>query len=46
MVKGVWDGHRHTALFNMGNQQGQLRELCSVLCNNFMVIKEEGEEKG
>ena len=32
---GVWDGHVHTAVFRMDNQQGptvQLRELCSVLC--------------
>ena len=29
--QGVWDGHGHTAGFNMENQQGpagQLRELC------------------
>ena len=31
---GVWDGHVHTTVFRMDNQQGpivQLRELCSVL---------------
>ena len=31
--QGVWDGHGHTALFNMKNQQGpagQHRGLCSV----------------
>ena len=31
--QGVWDGHGHTAVFNMENQQGpagQLRELCSM----------------
>ena len=31
--QGVWDGHGHTAVFNMENQQGpagQHRELCSV----------------
>ena len=30
--QGVWDGHGHTAVFNMENQQGpagQHRELCS-----------------
>ena len=34
--QGVWDGHGHTAVFNMENQQGpagQPRELCSILCN-------------
>ena len=38
--QGVWDGHGHTTVFNMENQQGpagQHRELCSVLCNNLMV---------
>ena len=32
--QGVWDGHGHTAGFNMENQQapaGQRRELCSIL---------------
>ena len=32
--QGVWDGHGHTAVFNMENQQGpavQHRELCSIL---------------
>ena len=36
----MWDGHGHTAVFNMENQQGpagQRRELCSILCNNLMV---------
>ena len=31
--EGVWDGHGHTALFNMENQKGpagQHRGLCSV----------------
>ena len=31
--QGVWDGHGHTAVFNMENQQGpagQHMELCSV----------------
>ena len=31
--QGVWDGHGHTAVFHMENQQGpagQHRELCSV----------------
>ena len=46
--QGVWDGHGHTAGFNMENQQGpagQLRELCSVLCNNLMVTRGKvGEE--
>ena len=39
---GVWDGHGHTAVFNMENQQGpavQHRELCSMLCNNLMVTR-------
>ena len=38
--QGVWDGHGHTGVFNMENQQGpagQHRELCSILCNNLMV---------
>ena len=38
--QGVWDGHGHTAVFNMENQQeaaGQHRGLCSVLSNNLMV---------
>ena len=32
---GVWDGHVHTAIFKMDNQQGPTvlhRELGSVLC--------------
>ena len=32
--EGVWDGHVHTAVFKMSNQQGpavQHRELCSEL---------------
>ena len=36
--QGDWDGHVHTALFKMDNQQGpttQHRELCSMLCNNL-----------
>ena len=40
--QGVWDGHGHTAGFNMENQQrpaGQLREVSSILCNNLMVIQ-------
>ena len=35
---GVWDGHAHTATFNMGNQQGpalQHMELCSLLCGRL-----------
>ena len=38
--QGVRDGHGHTAVFNMENQQGpalQHRELCSILCNNLTV---------
>ena len=34
----IWDGHEHTAIFKMDNQQGptvQHRELCSILCNNL-----------
>ena len=46
--QGVWDGHGHTAVFNMENQQGpagQHRELCSTLCNNLMVTRGKmGEE--
>ena len=37
----VWDGHGHTAVFNMENQQGpgvQHRELCSIVCNNLWII--------
>ena len=36
--QGVWDGHGHTALFIMENQQGpagQHRELCSVSCGSL-----------
>ena len=36
--QGVWDGHGHTALFNMENQQGpagQHRELCSTSCGSL-----------
>ena len=35
---GVWDGHVHTAVFNMDNQQGPTvwhRELFSVLCDGL-----------
>jgi len=35
---GVWDGHVHTAIFKMGNQQGpivQHKELCSTLCGSL-----------
>ena len=45
--QGVWDGHGHTAVFNMENQQGpagQHRELCSILCNNLMVTR--GKDRG
>ena len=41
----VWDGHGHTAVFNMENRQGpagQHRELCSRLCNNLMVPRGKG----
>ena len=34
----VWDGHAHTGIFKMDNQQRptvQHREFCSVLCNNL-----------
>ena len=34
----IWDGHEHTAIFKMDNQQGptvQHRELCSTLCGNL-----------
>ena len=36
--QGVWDGHGHTAVFNMENQQGpagQHRGLCSVSCGSL-----------
>jgi len=36
--QGVWDGHVHTAIFEMDNQQGSIvlyRELCSILCSNL-----------
>ena len=45
--QGVWDGHGHTAVFNMENQQGpagQHRGLCSILCNHLMVPRGEGWE--
>ena len=34
---GVWDGHVHTAILKMDNQQGppvQHMELCSILCSS------------
>ena len=36
--QGIWDGHGHTAVFNMENQQGpagQHRELCSMSCGRL-----------
>ena len=36
--KGVWDGHVHTAIFEMNNQQGPPiwhMELCSMLCGTL-----------
>ena len=32
-----WDGHGHTAIFKMDNQQGPTvdRELCSMLCGSL-----------
>ena len=36
--EGVWDGHGHTALFKMDNQQGpavQHKEPCSMLCGGL-----------
>ena len=36
--QGVWDGHVHTAMFKMDNQQGptvQHMELCSMLCGSL-----------
>ena len=35
---GVWDGHVHTAIFKMHNQQGftvQHMEFCSMLCGSL-----------
>ena len=35
---GVWDGHEHTAIFKMDNQQGPTllyKELCLVLCGSL-----------
>ena len=35
--KGVWEGHVHTAMFKMHNQQGptvEHTELCPVLCGS------------
>ena len=43
--QGVWDGHGHTATFNMDHQQGpavQHRGLCSVLCGSLDVGVVEG----
>ena len=37
IVKRVWDGLVHSAIFKMDNQQGltvQHRELCSMLCGS------------
>ena len=36
--QGVWDGHVHTAIFKMDNQQEPTVEhmkLCSMLCGNL-----------
>ena len=36
--QGVWDGHVHTAIFKMDNQQGptvQHRELCLMFCGSL-----------
>ena len=36
--QGVWDGHGHTAVFHMENQQGpagQHRGLCSMSCSSL-----------
>ena len=36
--KGVCDGHVHTAIFKMYNQQGssvEHRELCSMICGSL-----------
>ena len=36
--QGVWDGHGHTAIFKMDNQQERTvyhRELCSMLCGSL-----------
>ena len=40
--QGDWDGHVHTAIFKIGNQQGctvQHRELYSMLCGS---LEQEG----
>ena len=40
------DGHGHTAVFNVENQQGpagQHRKLCSILCNNLITGRRMGE---
>ena len=39
IVRKFWEGHGHTAVFSIENQQGpaaQHRKLCSILCNNLM----------
>ena len=36
--QGVWEGHVHTAIFKMNNQQGPTArhmELCSMLCGSL-----------
>ena len=36
--QGVWDGHVHTAIFEMDNQQGSIvlyMELCPIFCSNL-----------
>ena len=36
--QGVWDGHVHTAILKMDDQEGpavQHRELCSMLCDSL-----------
>ena len=35
---GVWDGHIHTTISEIGNQQGptvERMELCSMLCGSL-----------
>ena len=42
IVRESWDGHGHTAVFNMESQQGptgRLRELCSILCDNLLLTR-------
>ena len=46
--QGVWEGHVHTALFKMDNQQGPIvehMELYSMLCASLVRNGSSGEKR-